>query len=57
MDEIISEPLGGAHRDYDAMTQSVKQVIMEQLAQLAQLDKDELLAARQKKLRSYGFVQ
>ncbi len=57
LDEIIAEPLGGAHRDYDIIAQSVKDTIRQQLDELQQLDLDELLDLRQKKLRSYGFTQ
>jgi len=57
LDAIIAEPLGGAHRDYDIIAQSVKETIRQQLDELQQLDLDELLDLRQKKLRSYGFTQ
>ncbi len=55
LDAIIAEPLGGAHRDYDIIAQSVKDTIRQQLDELQQLDLDELLDLRQKKLRSYGI--
>lgn len=57
LDAIIAEPLGGAHRDYDIIAQSVKETIRQQLDELQQLDLDELLDLRQKKIRSYGFTQ
>ena len=57
VDQIIDEPLGAAHRDYDAVAQSVKNAIKENLTQLQQLDTDSLLAERQKKIRAYGFFQ
>lgn len=57
LDAIIAEPLGGAHRDYDIIAQSVKETIRQQLDELQQLDLDELLDLRQKKFRSYGFTQ
>lgn len=57
LDKIIAEPLGGAHRDYDIIAQSIKETIRQQLDEIQQLDLDELLDLRQKKLRSYGFTQ
>lgn len=57
LDKIIAEPLGGAHRDYDIIAQSIKDTIRQQLDEIQQLDLDELLDLRQKKLRSYGFTQ
>ena len=55
VDEIIKEPLGGAHRDFDGMAASVKAALKQHLARLRQLDSDGLMNARQEKLRSYGF--
>ena len=55
VDEIIEEPLGGAHRDFDVMAATVKNVIKNHLSQLEEVHVDELLQTRLKKLRSYGF--
>ncbi len=57
VDEIVKEPLGGAHRDYDAVAQSIKISIKDKLEQLQLLTVDELLKLRKEKFRSYGFVQ
>ncbi|MFQ5660829.1 MAG: acetyl-CoA carboxylase carboxyltransferase subunit alpha [Gammaproteobacteria bacterium] len=57
VDAIIQEPLGGAHRDYDAVAQSVKTVVKEELLALQQLSPEELLERRQKKLRACGFIK
>ncbi|MBI2970674.1 MAG: acetyl-CoA carboxylase carboxyltransferase subunit alpha [Gammaproteobacteria bacterium] len=56
-DEIIEEPLGGAHRDHDAVAASVRQRLGEHLAQLSRLEPAELLAQRHARLRSFGFSQ
>jgi len=56
-DVIISEPLGGAHRDADTVAESVRREVVAHLAQLTQLDEGELLSRRQKRLRSFGFFQ
>ena len=55
-DEILAEPLGGAHRDPSAMFGSVKTAIQGQLARLGQLNADELLDQRYHRLMSYGAI-
>lgn len=54
IDKIISEPLGGAHRDPAAMAQSLKKALNEALKQLGMLSVSELLEARFKRLMAYG---
>lgn len=57
VDEIIAEPLGGAHRDYEATANDMKRVLLDQLAALQEVGLDELVQARREKLRNIGFVQ
>ena len=57
IDGIISEPLGGAHRDYDQAAESIKNVIRQELAALAEMDTAELVLQRQARLRGIGFYQ
>ncbi len=54
IDKIVAEPLGGAHRDPDAMMLSMKKALTETWRQLRDKSVDELLAARFEKLVSYG---
>ncbi len=54
IDEIIDEPMGGAHRDYAQMAESVKQSITQTLLRLDSLTLDELVEARYQKLMGYG---
>ena len=54
VDEIIPEPLGGAHRDLEKMVYRVKEKLIEQTDRLAQLPIEQLLAARYQRLMSYG---
>ncbi|MDA8384240.1 MAG: acetyl-CoA carboxylase carboxyltransferase subunit alpha [Betaproteobacteria bacterium] len=51
---IVNEPTGGAHRDLDAMAQSLKKVLQESLRELQDKSLDELLAARFAQLMAYG---
>ena len=54
VDKIISEPLGGAHRDYPAMMQSLKKALQDTLKQVQAQTTDEMLQARFSRLMSYG---
>ena len=57
VDRIIKEPLGGAHRHYDEAIANVRAVLQDQLRQLQDMEIEDLLVQRQKKLRAYGFFQ
>ncbi len=52
---IIDEPLGGAHRDFDATASNLKATIKQQLSQLQSLPKEELLQQRYDRLMSFGY--
>ncbi|MFT7223722.1 MAG: acetyl-CoA carboxylase carboxyl transferase subunit alpha [Cellvibrionaceae bacterium] len=54
VDEIISEPLGGAHRDIEAMSAKLKIRLTVQLDDLLKQPIDELLEKRYQRLMSYG---
>jgi len=54
LDEVIEEPLGGAHRDPTLMSSRVKQALVRQLSELKAIPTDELRAARSKKIASFG---
>ncbi|AWM81318.1 acetyl-CoA carboxylase carboxyl transferase subunit alpha [Gammaproteobacteria bacterium ESL0073] len=56
VDQVISEPLGGAHRDYEATMKNVHNVLAEQLNELQLLTIDELLEKRYQRLMSYGVA-
>ena len=56
IDEVISEPLGGAHRDPAKIAQNIKEFILKNLKELGSLEKDELLKLRYKKFRGMGVT-
>lgn len=56
IDQVIPEPLGGAHRDYDAMATVLKNTLAEKLGELHGLSTDKLLEQRYKRLMSYGIA-
>ncbi|WP_370981421.1 acetyl-CoA carboxylase carboxyl transferase subunit alpha [Agaribacterium sp. ZY112] len=54
VDETIPEPLGGAHRDIDAMAATLKERLLAQIDSFEGQDIDELLEKRYQRLMSYG---
>jgi acetyl-CoA carboxylase carboxyl transferase subunit alpha len=55
IDKIVSEPIGGAHRDPDTMMQTLKKALQESMNQIQENPSlDELLKARYRRLMSYG---
>ncbi|HZW24155.1 MAG TPA: acetyl-CoA carboxylase carboxyltransferase subunit alpha [Gallionella sp.] len=54
VDKIVSEPLGGAHRDYAATMQNVKKALQEALKQAQNKPVASLMQDRFNKLMSYG---
>ena len=54
IDEIIPEPLGGAHNDPSAMAHTLKQHLFKQLKQLNKLSSADRLKKRYDKFRSHG---
>jgi len=54
IDEIVPEPLGGAHRDVDAMARNLKHALKGALDELTALSTNDLLSERYKRLMSYG---
>jgi acetyl-CoA carboxylase carboxyl transferase subunit alpha len=55
IDEIIEEPLGGAHRDYDLISSSIKDSIIKNLSTLKYLSIEQLLDRRYKRLIEIGI--
>ncbi|MGQ0592421.1 MAG: acetyl-CoA carboxylase carboxyltransferase subunit alpha [Gammaproteobacteria bacterium] len=57
IDEIIPEPLGGAHRGIDEMAARLKVVLIDQLTPLSALDLETLLGKRYDRLMAIGHVK
>jgi len=55
IDEVIEEPLGGAHRNYEKIAANMKATLLRQLKDLEGLDNDSLLERRYQRLLSYGY--
>ncbi|MAZ88558.1 MAG: acetyl-CoA carboxylase carboxyl transferase subunit alpha [Cellvibrionaceae bacterium] len=56
VDETIAEPLGGAHRDMDAMADKLQSRLIEQVDRLSAEPIEQLLETRYQRLMSYGNV-
>lgn len=56
VDQVIPEPLGGAHRDPAAMSASIREQLLGQLRELKGLSTDSLLEQRYARLMSYGVA-
>ena len=54
IDRIIPEPLGGAHRDYDAVAVNIREALQSSLRELRALNADQLLEKRYQKLMGFG---
>ena len=54
IDDIVPEPLGGAHRDLVAQAQSLKRALLDSLEKIESLGPDKLLENRYQRLMSYG---
>jgi len=54
IDQVVSEPLGGAHRDMDEMAERIKDAIEVQLRELDTLSVEDLVNRRQERLLNYG---
>jgi acetyl-CoA carboxylase carboxyl transferase subunit alpha len=54
VDEIVPEPVGGAHRDPKQAAQSLKKALEDAYRDLRRMSYDELLAEREQKLLGYG---
>jgi acetyl-CoA carboxylase carboxyl transferase subunit alpha len=54
IDDIIEEPLGGAHRNAEETAERLKARLVDQVEQLSRLPTDQLIAARYQRLMSYG---
>ena len=54
IDKIVSEPVGGAHRDHEQMMSFLKRALTDAYRQVADLKVKELLERRYDRLQSYG---
>ena len=57
IDEVVPEPLGGAHRNPEAMAETLKNALLAAIAELKQLPPDELVRRRRQRLAAPGVYR
>jgi acetyl-CoA carboxylase carboxyl transferase subunit alpha len=55
VDELVKEPLGGAHRDFEVMADNLRKALIRQLKKLRAMDDPVLLDRRYQRLMAYGI--
>ncbi len=55
IDQIIPEPLGGAHRDFPAMADTLKTILAARLFELKKYSLEDLISNRYQRLMAYGL--
>ena len=54
VDEVLQEPLGGAHRDPEAMAEVIRNAVLQAIDELQSMEIDELLARRSQRIADFG---
>ena len=54
VDEIVVEPLGGAHRDFDAVAEATRAALERHLDELVGIEIEDLLGRRYRRIQSFG---
>ena len=54
IDEVISEPRGGAHHDHNATAINFRDAVLAQIKEVQALSVEEMLDQRYQKFRKYG---
>jgi acetyl-CoA carboxylase carboxyl transferase subunit alpha len=57
VDDVIGEPLGGAHRDPEAMAESLKATLVQTVATLQAMPVESLIAQRRRRIAGYGVFK
>jgi len=57
VDEVIPEPIGGAHRDWSATCEALRAAVLRSLDDLAGLSEQELRDQRYEKFRAMGVIE
>ena len=54
IDKIVNEPVGGAHRDYRAVSQTLRRALSDALRSFSDLTPSQLVERRFERLMAYG---
>jgi acetyl-CoA carboxylase carboxyl transferase subunit alpha len=55
IDEVVEEPIGGAHRDARRASELLKEAVSRNLAEIRNTSTDELVKRRYEKFRKLGM--
>ncbi|PHM28911.1 acetyl-CoA carboxylase carboxyl transferase subunit alpha [Xenorhabdus budapestensis] len=55
IDSVVPEPLGGAHRNYEVIADTLKAQLLADLTELSELSSEELVNRRYERLMQYGY--
>ena len=54
VDDVLEEPLGGAHRNPNGMAEVIRNALIKSLDELSQVSLEQLLENRQRRLAGFG---
>ena len=54
VDEIIPEPIGGAHQDFDETSANIKTSLLKNMTELSKINHEELIERRYQRLLKIG---
>ena len=57
IDNVIEEPVGGAHRNFDEIATTIKLNLTNEISKLKKLSTDDLVKRRMERIRNYGIFQ
>jgi acetyl-CoA carboxylase carboxyl transferase subunit alpha len=57
LDEVVREPLGGAHRDFNTTAENLKETLIRHLDAIKQHDLQTILAQRYQRIMSFGVFE
>ncbi|MEN9898225.1 MAG: acetyl-CoA carboxylase carboxyl transferase subunit alpha [Pseudomonadota bacterium] len=57
LDEVVREPLGGAHRDFKTMGENLKETLIRHLDSIQQQDMQTILATRYQRIMNFGVFE
>lgn len=57
IDEIIKEPEGGAHRDWELTASRIKEILLKDLLEFKDIDIEDLIKKRRERFRKIGFFE
>ena len=57
VDDVIQEPVGGAHHDYDVTARNLQQALEKHFSEIERTDREKLIELRYQKFRKMGVFE